>query len=413
MTDLLAARLAALGLDSTLAAYAVDLAILLLALTLAFAADLIAKRYLLRLVRRLAQKTETPWDDVLVRTRTFDRLAHLAPVFVLRRFAGAGFLLPEPLVVSLTGALATIIAVGVFLSVLDAAHEIYGGYPISKEVPIGAYVQGLRGIAILLACVFVLSTLMQGDPWAFIKGLGALTAVLLLIFKDTILGLVGSIQLTANKMVRIGDWVEMKKYGADGDVVEVGLSSVKVQNWNKTITTIPTYTMITDAFRNWRGMSESGGRRIKRAIYIDMNSVRFCTHELLDRLQRIELLGDYLGERRAEVEQHNERLECDPSLPANGRRLTNLGTFRAYLQAYLRAHPMINKKMTFLIRQLPPSEKGVGIEIYVFSADQDWVRYEAIQSDIMDHMLAVIGEFELRVFQSPSGADFRSLTTPR
>ncbi|MAE71370.1 MAG: mechanosensitive ion channel protein MscS [Gemmatimonadetes bacterium] len=411
MNDLLSTKLLAFGLDPTPAGYVAEIATLSIVLLLALVADRIARRILIRGVQRVAVRTESQWDDILVRHGVFERLAHLAPLFVLRRFAGAGALLPEELCISLTGALFTIVAVLVFLALVDAVLDIYEAYPISKEVPISAYAQGLKGIAVFFTCVFVISALMQADPWVFIKGIGALTAVLLLVFKDTILGLVGSIQLTANSMVRIGDWIEMSQYGADGDVIEVGLTSVKVQNWDKTTATIPTYALISDSFRNWRGMSESGGRRIKRAIHIDMTSIKFCTPEMLRHFEKIDYLRDYLKERRAEIESWNEARDIDLSNPVNGRRLTNLGTFQAYLRGYLRAHPMVNRNMTFLVRQLAPCEKGVPIEIYVFSSDQNWVSYEAIQADIMDHVLAVIGEFDLRVFQAPTGADMRALSS--
>ncbi len=411
MNDLLSTRLLSFGLEPTLAGYAAELATLLIALTLAFVADRLARRILIRGVQRVAVKTESQWDDILVRHGVFERLAHLAPLFVLRFFAGAGSLLPEDLCISVTGALFTIVAVLVFLSLVDAVLEIYEEYPIAKEVPISAYAQGLKGIAIFFACVFVISALMQADPWVFIKGIGALTAVLLLIFKDTILGLVGSIQLTANRMVRIGDWIEMGQYGADGDVIEVGLTSVKVQNWDKTTATIPTYALISDSFRNWRGMSESGGRRIKRAIHIDMTSIKFCSPEMLRHFETIDHLKGYLKERRAEIDSWNKARDIDLSNPVNGRRLTNLGTFQVYVREFLRAHMKINRNMTFLVRQLAPGEKGVPIEIYVFSSDQDWVAYELIQADIMDHLLAVLPEFDLRVFQSPTGADLRELSS--
>jgi miniconductance mechanosensitive channel len=257
----------------------------------------------------------------------------------------------------------------------------------------------------VLTVVLIISRLLDKSPWALLSGIGALTAVIMLVFKDSILGFVASVQLTTNDMVRRGDWIEMPKYGADGDVIEVSLNTVKVQNWDKTISTIPTYQLMQDTFKNWRGMSESGGRRIKRALYIDMNSIAFCDEEMLRRFEKIELLKDYLHEKRHEVAATNEGIG-DPDMPTNLRRLTNVGTFRAYVVAYLRAHPKIHKDMTFLVRQLPPNDTGLPIEIYVFSNDQDWARYEAIQADLFDHFLAVLPEFGLRVFQLPSGADF-------
>jgi len=250
---------------------------------------------------------------------------------------------------------------------------------------------------------------LNKTPIFLLSGVGALAAVMMLIFRDSILGFVAGIQLAANKMVAVGDWIEMPKYGADGDVLEVALTTVKVQNWDKTITTIPTYALISESFKNWRGMAESGGRRIKRSVSLDMSSIKFCDEEMLDRYRKIQYISEYIETKKIELEKFNQATEVDHASLANGRRMTNIGTFRAYVQAYLRNHPEINKDMTFLIRQLPPSENGLPIEIYVFSKDKVWANYEAIQADIFDHILAVVPEFDLRVYQNPTGADFQAL----
>ncbi len=257
--------------------------------------------------------------------------------------------------------------------------------------------------------VLIVTTILDKSPLGILSGIGALSAVLLLVFRDTILGLVAGVQLSSNAMIHIGDWIEMPKYGADGDVIDVTLQTVKVQNWDKTITTIPIYSLVSDSFKNWRGMSESGGRRIKRAISIDMRTVKFCTLEMIDRFKRYALIGDYVTRRQAEITAHNAERGLDETDLLSSRRMTNLGTFRAYIAAYLRSHPMINKEMTFLIRHLPPGPTGLPIEIYVFSADKVWANYEGIQADIFDHLLAVIPEFELEVFQQPSGSDIERL----
>jgi len=232
----------------------------------------------------------------------------------------------------------------------------------------------------------------------------------MLVFRDTILGLAAGIQLSANKMVQRGDWIEMPSQGADGDVIDVGLTTVKVQNWDKTITTIPTYALISESFKNWRGMDESGGRRIKRSVAIDMTSIRFCDAEMFERFRRIEILSNYLDAKLAEVSDHNTQTAADTSILINGRNLTNVGTFRAYLVAYLRQHSKIHQEMTFLVRQLAPTDKGLPIELYVFSNDQAWARYEDIQADIFDHVLAVLPLFDLRIFQAPTGADLRAVS---
>jgi miniconductance mechanosensitive channel len=239
---------------------------------------------------------------------------------------------------------------------------------------------------------------------------GGLTAVLLLIFKDIILGFVASLRISANKMARVGDWIEMPQYGAGGDVVDVSIHTVKVQNRDKTITTIPTYALVSNSFKNWRGMSESGGRRIKRAIYLDMNSIRFCNAEMLESFGEYALLKDYLAAKRQEIETYNQARRLDPGATKNGRRQTNIGVFRAYIIAYLWANPKINQDMTFLVRHLAPPPQGLPMEIYGFSSDQAWANFEAIQADIFDHLLAIVPEFELRVFQYPSGRDFAGIT---
>ena len=300
-----------------------------------------------------------------------------------------------------------IIGAFAFNSLLNSAGDIYNTYEISREKPIKSYLQIFMIFIYVLVGVFVIATLLNRSPWVLLSGIGAMTAILLLIFKDSILGLVAGFQLSANRMIRLGDWIEMPKYGADGDVIDISLHTVKVQNWDKTITTIPTYALISDSFKNWRGMSESGGRRIKRAIYIDVSSVKFCDDNMISRYEKIELLKDYISSKKKEIDEYNRSHNIDPSEPANGRKLTNIGTFRAYMLNYLKDHPMISDKMTFLVRHLSPTQNGLPIEIYVFSKDQEWANYEAIQADIFDHILAVVPEFELRVFQNPTGYDFR------
>jgi miniconductance mechanosensitive channel len=296
-----------------------------------------------------------------------------------------------------------------FTSFLNAINDIYLKYPISRERPITPYIQVIKIVAYVMLGVFLIGTLMDKSPWALITGLGAMSAIILLIFRDSILGFVAGMQLTFNDMVRRGDWIEMPKYGADGDVIDVTLNTVKVRNWDKTITMIPTYALVSDSFKNWRGMQESGGRRIKRPINIDMNSIKFCTEEMIERFSKIQYISEYIRNKKTELAEYNEVNKFDTSMLVNGRHMTNVGTFRAYIQAYLRNHPKIRQDMTFLIRQLKPTEHGLPIEIYVFSNDIVWANYESIQADIFDHILAVIQEFDLRVFQRPSGRDFNHL----
>jgi len=378
------------------------------AILLAWLCNYIARRFLLRAVSYFIKKSETKWDDSLHERKVFIRLSHLAPALVI--YLSASLFPPvQEIIERLSMVYMILVGLLVLNSFLNAVVDIYGTFKISRQRPIKGYIQVAKIIIFVFVGIIILSMIMNRSPWLLLSGLGAMTAVILLIFKDSILGLVASVQLSQNDMVRIGDWIEMPKYGADGDVIDVTLNTVKVQNWDKTVTTIPSYALISDSFKNWRGMSESGGRRIKRAINIDMNSVKFCTKEMLDRFEKFQLIEDYIKSKRKEIAQYNSEHNIETSELVNGRNLTNIGTFRAYLVAYLRSHPKIHKDMTFLIRHLPPTQNGLAIEIYVFSNDQEWANYEAIQADIFDHILAIIPKFELRVFQNPTGYDFRMM----
>ncbi len=374
----------------------------------AMLAKFITRRIVLRFIAFFVRRTRTNWDDALLQRRFFSRLAHFTPAII--------FYFSAPLFPSFTDiierlAMVYMIMAGVFAvsAFLTAVEDVYNTYAVSREKPIKGYVQITRIILFLFLGIVALATAMDRSPWLLLSGLGAMTAVILLIFRDSILGLVASVQLSANDMVRIGDWIEMPKYGADGDVIDVTLNTVKVRNWDKTITTIPAYDLISDSFKNWRGMQESGGRRIKRSVNIDMASIKFCDNAMLERFEQYQLLAPYVRERREEIAKYNKEHDVDTRHLVNGRNMTNIGTFRAYIAAYLHSHPKVHQDMTFLIRHLPPGETGLPIEIYVFSNDQEWANYEAIQADIFDHILAVIPFFDLRVFQRPSGYDFRGL----
>ncbi|HRW96393.1 MAG TPA: mechanosensitive ion channel, partial [Bacteroidales bacterium] len=294
-----------------------------------------------------------------------------------------------------------------FTALFNAILVIYQQYPISNTRPIKGYIQVAKIILYMLVGITIISYLIGQNPLILLGGLGAFSAVLLLVFKDSILGLVAGIQLTANDMLRNGDWISLPKYDADGTVVDITLTTVKIQNWDKTFSTIPAYSLFSESFKNWRGMEESGGRRIKRSINIDMNSVRFCTPEMLEKFKRIHYVQKYISDKEEEIKKYNEELQIDNEILVNGRRQTNIGVFRNYLYNYLINHPKINPEMTFLVRHLQPTEKGIPIEVYVFSRDQEWANYENLQADIFDHIMAAIPEFELRVFQNPSGVDVR------
>jgi miniconductance mechanosensitive channel len=395
------------GLADSAASIAVDSTQIVVVLTVAIIANYIVRTILLGIVHRLADRTSTDWDDELVAHKTFHRLAQLAPAIVIYSLAPAAFELPQVADYAQRGALIYMLLVGVLAvnSALNAANEIYQRFEVARRIPILGYLQVVKLILTLAALIVGISIWIQQSPLLLLSGLGAMTAILLLVFKDTILGLVAGIQLVANDMVRPGDWLEMPKYGADGDVEEITLNVVKIRNWDKTVTTIPTYALISDSFKNWRGMSESGGRRIKRSLLIDISSIKFCPPELVEKLKSIDRLGPFIEQRSHEIAEANGSYGPADDCPANGRRMTNVGLFRQYTAEYLRANPAIHKDMTFLVRQLQPTSEGLPLEIYVFSNDQRWVQYEGIQGDIFDHLFAVLPLFELRAYQRPAGFD--------
>ena len=377
-------------------------------LTLAFIADVVAKRVIVRAVVTLDARTAAQWDDAVLQHRVVHRLAHFAPAIVIYHFSVPVLGGYETWSVAIQqGCLVYMLLVAVLVSDggLNATVDLLGSSKLSRSVPLTSFVQVIKLIVYGVAAIAALSLVLGKSPVLLLSGLGAMTAVFMLVFKDPILGFVGGVQLSANQMVAPGDWIEMPKYGADGDVLEVGLTSVKIRNFDNTITTIPTYGLISESFKNWRGMSESGGRRIKRSVYIDINSIRFCDNEILVRLAKIQYMKAYLDHKQQELARWNVEHDADTARPSNLRRLTNVGTFRAYIVAYLRNHSMVHQEMTLLVRQLEPSAQGLPIEVYVFSRDTDWGRYEDIQADIFDHILAIAPEFELRVYQSPSGTD--------
>ena len=401
---------AELGLHQ-LAPIVMDLIILAVLVVLAIIANYLAKRFILKIVEHVASRSSTEWDDVLVKRKFFRRLSHFAPALVIYLMSSVLFENDTAIIVTRRIAeiymlIVTIFTIDAFLS---SVVDIYHSYDNAREVPVRIIVQVVKILLYAILVIIILSTVIGKSPAFLIGGLGAMAAVLMLILKDPILGLAAGIQLSANKMVRVGDWIEMPKYGADGDVIDISLTTVKVQNWDKTIITIPTFALVSEGVKNWRGMSESGGRRIKRPIFIDMTSVKFCTQEMIERFSKIQYLSNYVLDKKKELSDFNEQRNIDNTVLVNGRRMTNLGTFRAYLVSYLRDHPKINKNLTFLVRQLDPGPTGLPIEIYVFSSDQVWANYESIQADIFDHILAVIPEFDLRVYQNPTGSDFQNL----
>jgi len=399
------------GMSGTVVLWITIAAGLFVTVVLALLANFITKFVILRIVHHFIKRSRTTWDDVLIEKKVFSKLSHLAPAIVIYAMAPLVFE-AYPTASEAMRLVSQIYIVMVALLVIDsflnAVVEICRRYEFSRKIPIRGFIQVVKIVLYFLGGIFILSLIVSEGPAKILAGMGAMTAILMLVFKDSILGFVAGIQLSVNKMVHVGDWIEMPKYGADGDVIDITLTTVKVQNWDKTISTIPAYALIADSFKNWRGMSESGGRRIKRSIYIDMNSIRFCDEKMLDKFKKFQHIVDYIETMKKEVAEFNAANDVDESELINGRRLTNVGTFRAYIAAYLKNHPKVNQDMTFLIRHLEPTPQGLPIQIYVFCKDQRWANYEAIQADIFDHILAVVGEFGLRVFQHPSGADFNS-----
>ncbi|WP_104097028.1 mechanosensitive ion channel family protein [Stutzerimonas kunmingensis] len=387
-----------------------ELQTLLASATLIFAAWLsnwIVKRILVRGLYRLLRHTR---DGELQDFGIIKRLSNIVPALVLSLGVTTVPGLPEAAVTVVQNVCGGFIVLTIALAlgaVLDIINVVYQRRPDARLHPIKGYLQVVKIVIYAIATILIIATLIDRSPLILLSGLGAMAAVLMLIFQDTLLSLVASVQITSNDLIRVGDWVEMPQLNADGDVIDIALHTVKVQNWDKTITSIPTKRFISDSFKNWRGMQESGGRRIKRSLYLDQQSVHFLDADERKRLYRFSLLEDYLVNKRKEIDEWNAKLAERGQDPVNTRRVTNLGTFRAYVERYLRAHPGVHQNMTLMVRQLSPTADGLPLEIYCFTNTVAWTQYEAIQSDIFDHLLAILPEFGLRVFQHPSGGDVR------
>ncbi len=406
-------QLTDLGLPGVAAQPIAVTLLFLLVLVVAIIADTLVRKTLLRFVLRWIQKSNFKWDDPLVKSNFFSRICWFVPISIfsvtIESFLphdSALYLLAHRLVMSGF----VIISVLSISALLNSINEINRLLSKNRRSMLQGYIDVGKIIAYVLSVIFLISIFTGQSPWGILSILGGLTAITMLVFKDTILGFVASLQLSATDMIRIGDWIEMPKYGADGDIISMSIHTVRVQNWDKTITTIPTYALVSSSFKNWRGMTESGGRRIKRAITIDLHSIHFCTDEMIDKLSGVEILKDYLKRKETEIAKYNDQHPTDTATALNGRRQTNIGIFRAYIFAYLKNNENLHDKMTFLVRQLAPTDHGLPLEIYVFSKDQAWANYEAIQADIFDHLLAAAPEFGLRVFQLPSGYDLRLAT---
>jgi miniconductance mechanosensitive channel len=379
---------------------------------LALLADYIVRRIILVLVARIAKKTETEWDDILVEKKFFHKLAHFAPAVVIYTTIHIALYDYSPKLTlffyDLTKIYMTFVSLLVVNAFLNAVHDVYQTLPLAKNRPIKGYLQVIKIIAYFLGGIIIIAILINKNPASLLVGLGASAAILMLVFKDTILGLVASIQLSANNLVKPGDWIEMPSRKIDGTVTEISLNTVKVQNYDRSINTIPTYALISESFQNWQGMVESDGRLIKRSILFDMRSVKFCSQEQIEKFRKIDLLTEFIDNKSQEIEKSNDENNIDTKILVNEQRLTNFGVFRKYIEIFLRNNPNINQNTTIVVRHRQPSENGIPLEIYCFSKEKSMANYEEVQSNIFEHILSVIPEFELKVFQRPSGDDFKA-----
>lgn len=401
------------GLTEKTASLLDNFILLLFIVVLAIIVNYVLRTVVLEAFKKLAKRTKNTWDDLIVEKKIINKLIHIIPAIIVYAMLPLAFMREDNAgLLDFLKRLCMVYIIAVVLrfinSVLSLMGDISRRNDNLKNKPLKGFIQVIQIIIMFIGGIIIIGILINESPTKLIAGLGASAAILSLVFKDTLMGFVAGIQLSANDMLRPGDWITMPKYGADGDVIEVTLNTVKVRNFDKTITTIPPLALINDSFQNWRGMSESGGRRVKRSIHIDMNSVKFCDDEMLNKFRHIALIKDYIDGKEKELTDYNEKNKIDNSVLVNGRRQTNLGVFRAYLERYLKSHPDISRDMTCMVRHLQPTDKGIPVELYFFTATVSWIPYENIQADVFDHILAIIPEFGLSVFQDVSGKDLRN-----
>jgi miniconductance mechanosensitive channel len=385
-----------------------EIAAFIFIMLVAYISYFITKNFIIRVLGKLIRKSKIKWDDVFLDEKFLRLLADIIPVLV---FYNLAFLVPsfEAAIKQISIISILILAVLLLSRFLDALNIIFERSSLAKGRSIKGIVQIIKIFLYIIGIIFLLSILMDRSPWFLVSGIGAMTAVVLLIFRDTILSFVAGLQISSNDLVRVGDWIEVPAFNADGDVIDIALHTIKIQNWDKTISVIPAHKLIEVSFKNWRGMQQTGGRRIKRALYIDQSSIKFCDHEMLEKYSQFQLLKDYIKEKQKELIAYNTKYGFTDEQLVNGRRMTNIGTFRAYIIAYLKHHNSVHQGLTSMVRQLSPGPEGLPLEIYVFTNNTDWIRYEAIQSDIFDHLLSVVSQFDLRIFQIPSGKDFSNI----
>lgn len=380
-------------------------------LLLSMISYLLVRRGVVRAMNIVIHRSKASWDDIFMRRKVLEQFSYVVPALVMNLLIPSvlkNHVLVSSMIDRLLSVFIVVMLVRAIYSALDAANDIADYNRVSRRLPIKSFVQLFKLFLFFVAVIISISVLADQSPVYFLSGLGVMTGLVMLVFKDTILGFVAGIQLAANRMVSTGDWIEMDKYGANGSVVEVSLTTVKVQNWDNTLSMIPAYALVSDAFKNWQGMSDSGGRRIKRSVSIDMESIHFLSEEEHARLSKVNYLKGYFAKKSEDIAQFNTSIE-DADMPVNCRNLTNIGTFRAYLIEFMTQHPLIHNDMTLLVRQLASTSEGVPIEVYVFTTDIRWNNYEEIQGDIFDHIFAILPEFGLKAFQGPTGSDIRSL----
>lgn len=398
--------LIAKGLSEDTAVYLNMLGLLLSLILIAFIVDYVTKRFLWRFSSSVAKRTKTDFDNILITNKLPRNIAHIIPLLILIEFVPqvfTDFEIAQNIIEKTLKVITIVLTLQIIRSLLSSIKDYLKTLDAYKDKPIDSYVQVFMIFAWLLGFFSILALVTGVSFIKFATTLGAASAVIILIFKDTILGFVASIQVSINDMVRIGDWITFEKYGADGDVIEINLATVKVQNWDKTITTIPTYALISDSFKNWRGMMDSGGRRIKRSVIIKTSTINFLSDDDILRFEKIQLISEYLKTRATEIDTFNAQHNIDKSVLINGRNLTNFGVFRKYLQTYIENHSAINKDMTLMVRQLEPTSQGIPMEIYAFSSDQRWKNYEYILGDIFDHVLASVKYFDLEIYELSLG----------
>lgn len=399
------------GMSEQWAVYVNVFILFVLSSVLVFLVDFIIWKILRKVSASVAKRTKTNFDNIAVANRLPRFLAHIFPLMLaleLTPLVFYDFQYAENIAFKVLNILGVLLTLRIARSLFQTVRDYLKTLPRFKDKPIDSYIQVFMIFAWAAGVLSILAIITDTDIWKFLTGLGAVSAVLLLIFRDTILGFVASIQVSINDMVRIGDWITFEKYGADGDVIEINLATVKVQNFDKTITTIPTYALISDSFKNWRGMQSSGGRRIKRAVIIKQKSIKFLPPESIESLKKIALITNYLEDRQAKINAFNKEQEVDKSMIINGRNMTNLGVFRKYIESYLQSHSAINDEMIMMSRQLAPTAQGIPLEIYAFSSDKRWQSYEYIMADIFDHILAAVPYFELEVFELPTDLQLNS-----